>query len=66
MTDLFEALLGSSELMPPEFRDAANQAQTAQGEAGRARVVSDYIAGMTDRYAISMHERLFSNADWPS
>ena len=66
VTDLFEALLGSSELMPPEFRDAANQAQTAQGEAGRARVVSDYIAGMTDRYAISMHERLFSNADWPS
>ena len=29
-------------------------------EAGRARVVCDYIAGMTDRYAIEEHRRLFS------
>ena len=33
----------------------------AQGrdEAGRARVVCDYIAGMTDRYAIEEHRKLF-------
>ncbi|MFX4921980.1 hypothetical protein ABTC28_19855 [Acinetobacter baumannii] len=27
--------------------------------AGRARVVADYIAGMTDRYAVDEYERLF-------
>ena len=26
----------------------------------RARIVADYIAGMTDRYAIREHERLFN------
>ncbi|MGI9265052.1 MAG: deoxyguanosinetriphosphate triphosphohydrolase [Gammaproteobacteria bacterium] len=62
LADLFEALFEDSELMPPEFRDAANQAQAAQGDTGRARVVSDYIAGMTDRYAIGMHDRLFSTS----
>ena len=29
------------------------------GYAGRARIVADYIAGMTDRYAILEHRRLF-------
>ena len=29
------------------------------GEAGRARGVADYIAGMTDRYVIKEHERIF-------
>ncbi len=29
------------------------------GAAGRARAVADYVAGMTDRYAISEHDRLF-------
>ena len=29
------------------------------GRAGRARAVADYVAGMTDRYAISEHDRLF-------
>jgi dGTPase len=32
------------------------------GDAGRARAVADYIAGMTDRYAIMEHERLFDPA----
>ena len=56
---LFEALLGDAELMPEEFCHAAIKAQSQKGDAGRARVVSDYIAGMTDRYAISMRDRLF-------
>jgi dGTPase len=30
-----------------------------QGPAGRGRAVADYIAGMTDRYAILEHRRLF-------
>jgi dGTPase len=45
--------------MPPEHRDLALQCETTQGGAGRARAVADYIAGMTDRYAILEHRRLF-------
>ena len=41
-------------LLPAEFRERA----AGQDEAGRARVVADYVAGMTDRYAIAEHERL--------
>ena len=39
---------------------AAEKAQHETGDAGRLRVVTDYIAGMTDRYAILEYERLFS------
>jgi dGTPase len=38
--------------MPPEWA-----AKAEQGE--RARAVADYIAGMTDRFAIAEHARLF-------
>jgi dGTPase len=31
--------------------------------AGRARAVADYIAGMTDRYAILEHQRLFDPSE---
>lgn len=54
--ELFETLHGDVRLLPPDFYDEAKQ---AEDEAGRARVVADYIAGMTDRYALDEHERLF-------
>jgi dGTPase len=57
--ELFEAFLADVQLMPPEHREAATRGETAQGTAGRARAVADYIAGMTDRYAILEHRRLF-------
>jgi dGTPase len=52
--DLFEAYSADLSLMPEEF------AARAQGEdpSRRARVVADYIAGMTDRFAIKAHEAL--------
>ena len=46
-------------LMPDEHRAAAQRQESASGIAGRARAVSDYVAGMTDRYAIIEHERIF-------
>jgi dGTPase len=49
---LFEAYLGDPSSMPAEWA-----ARAAQGE--RARAVADYIAGMTDRFAIAEHVRLF-------
>src|SRR6266513_2713819 len=56
---LFEAFFKDVSLMPPEHRDQALHAETGHGLAARARVVADYIAGMTDRYAILEHRRLF-------
>ena len=56
---LFEALSADSRLLLPEFSEQAEAAAKEGGEAGRMRVVADYIAGMTDRYALDEHERLF-------
>src|SRR5579871_2800067 len=56
---LFEAFMGDINLMPPEHRDVAQAADAARGAEGRARAVADYVAGMTDRYAILEHRRLF-------
>jgi len=57
--DLFAAMLGDVDLMPTEHQQAARRFEATDGEAGRARAVADYIAGMTDRYAILEHRRLF-------
>jgi len=63
LQQLFEAFFTDVSLMPPEHRDQALQAESGQGAAGRARAVADYIAGMTDRYAILEHQRLFEPAE---
>ncbi|MFZ1868024.1 MAG: deoxyguanosinetriphosphate triphosphohydrolase [Steroidobacteraceae bacterium] len=63
LKELFEAFLSDIQLMPPEHREAAARGEAAQGAAGRARAVADYIAGMTDRYAILEHRRLFDPAE---
>ena len=57
--DLFAALFEDVRLMPPEFAVVAAKLEAEEGAEGRARVVADYIAGMTDRYALDEHERLF-------
>jgi len=51
---LFEAFLADPSAMPPEWAAKAGQE--------RARAVADYIAGMTDRFAIAEHARLFDAA----
>jgi len=63
LKELFEAFMSDIQLMPPEHREAAARGETGQGAAGRARAVADYIAGMTDRYAILEHRRLFDPAE---
>jgi dGTPase len=52
---LFKAYLTNPSDMPPEW------AAKADGQA-RERAVADYIAGMTDRFAIAEHARLFDGA----
>ncbi len=58
LTELFEGFFGDVHLMPTEYRDIALAAEQVRGTNGRARAVADYIAGMTDRFAISEHSRL--------
>lgn len=53
--DLFAAYMLEPERMKPRFVQRVQQAESL-GE--RARVVADFIAGMTDRYAASEHERV--------
>jgi len=57
VSDLFSRFFIAPHLMPAEWAAAAAKACTS--EARRARVVCDYIAGMTDRYAAAEHRRLF-------
>ena len=52
--DLFDAYRDNTDRMPAEFADRA----AGSDEDGRARVIADYIAGMTDRFAIKAHESL--------
>jgi dGTPase len=59
---LFETFFGRPELMPTEYFEAAHDLDSQLGETGRARAVADYIAGMTDRFAIMEYERLFDPA----
>jgi dGTPase len=57
--ELFDAFFAEPGLMPDEHRATGTRREAVQGPSGRARAVSDYIAGMTDRYAILEHRRLF-------
>lgn len=56
---MFETFFARPELLPTEHFESARDLESQAGEAGRARAVADYIAGMTDRYAIMEYERLF-------
>jgi dGTPase len=54
--DLFPLFLKQPELLPPEWQ---GDVLAATEETQLARVVADYVAGMTDRFAIQEHARLF-------
>jgi dGTPase len=50
--DLFHAFMEDARLLPPQFQEKASR--------DKPRAIADYIAGMTDRYAIREHRRLFA------
>ncbi len=52
INELFQAFMSDSRLLPPQFQ--------RQAETDQARAVADYVAGMTDRYAIKEYRRLFA------
>jgi len=50
--ELFQAFISDPRLLPPEFQ--------ARSESDLPRAIADYVAGMTDRYAIREHRRLYA------
>lgn len=60
VTALFEAFTADLQLLPDDAREHCRRLEVSGAMAGRARGVADYIAGMTDRYAISEYERVYN------
>jgi dGTPase len=60
---LFEAFFDDPRLLKPEHQQNVYLMEDKHGNDGRARAVSDYIAGMTDRYAIAEYRRIFDPAE---
>ncbi len=58
LEQLFGRYMNDPQQMPAEFADRA-------GSEDKPRVVADYIAGMTDRFAIAEHARLFEKGVRP-
>ena len=54
--DLYALLTAEPNLLPTEWRAEADAAESPEA---RSRLVADYVAGMTDRYAIDEHKKLF-------
>ncbi|HSZ50370.1 MAG TPA: deoxyguanosinetriphosphate triphosphohydrolase [Caulobacteraceae bacterium] len=60
LAEMFALFLAEPEVLPTEWYARLRELD----EAGRARVICDYMAGMTDRYAIEEHRRLFHLEPW--
>ena len=57
--ELFNAFMKQYKLLPDHWQQRVEEAGGLIDNIAQARIVCDYIAGMTDRYAIREHERLF-------
>lgn len=60
LTALFNSFMEDHNILPPDAADHCNRLKDKHGEQGMARGIADYIAGMTDRYAIVEYERIFN------
>jgi dGTPase len=58
---LFKAYMNKSELLTDEIQAVINSDSDKIDDTQIARLIADYIAGMTDRFAFSEHERISSN-----
>ncbi|MEM6649084.1 MAG: deoxyguanosinetriphosphate triphosphohydrolase [Pseudomonadota bacterium] len=58
--DLFTLFLEEPEVLPPTWFER----QEGKSDEKRARAICDYIAGMTDGYAIEEHRKLFDATRW--
>jgi dGTPase len=57
ISDLFGVFMADNRLLPTQFQE--------HPESERTRAIADYIAGMTDRYAIREHRRIFAVEEVP-
>jgi len=57
---LFDAFIEDPHILPTEALEHCNILKDKHGDKGIARGIADYIAGMTDRYAIIEYERIFN------
>jgi dGTPase len=55
--DLFAAFVADPRLLPPQYQEMAEGNE-------RQRATADYIAGMTDRYSMKEHRRLFAVSEF--
>ena len=53
---LFNSYLNDPNLLPADFQDKCRQQKN--GKSGTARVIADYIAGMTDRFALAEYNKI--------
>jgi dGTPase len=60
LAEMFQLFIVEPDVMPAEWGAKA----IAADEAARARIICDYIAGMTDRFAIEEHRKLFQLDAW--
>ena len=58
--ELFELFIDEPQCLPEEWRERCDGPRTLT----TARVVADYVAGMTDRFAIQEHRNLFDTVLW--
>lgn len=59
VTDLFNLFMSETNTLPHDWQFFEGTALEELSQEKRARIIADYIASMTDRYAILEHQRLF-------
>ncbi len=60
LSDMFQLFMAEPDVLPGEWLIKTQ----GRDQAARARIVCDYIAGMTDRFAIEEHRKLFQLEIW--
>lgn len=60
VTELFRFYMHYPNCLPTDWAAQIGQNGTGNAEARQARLIADYIAGMTDRYAVLEYQRVFS------
>ena len=61
LREMFALFMAEPDVLPAEWCDQQRNRRRLRPGAG---VVCDYVAGMTDRYAIEEHRRLFTLDSW--
>ena len=57
--DLFDFFMGHEDCLPAAWYEAVRACNG--DDSAKARIVADYIAGMTDRFATQEHRKIFSS-----